>query len=190
MWKEGPNMQKSNKFSIRKLKTGVASVAIATILLGMSPGYVSASELIDESSAGEESVITDVEQPVVQDELETVEIEQEPEITTEEQTKLEAIPFETEYVDNTEWLKEKTVVLQTGIEGERTIIEEVTFSDGEEVSREVLSSEVTKAPQNEKIERGTLEYTVISETVKNYSAIVRQPWSINSKPWGVFGLSF
>ena len=178
-------MQKNNKYSIRKLKTGVASVAVAAILMGFSPQAVSAEEVVGESIPVEE-VVPESEEAVVETLEESVE-ELEATITTEEQVTHEPVAFETEYIENADWLRGKEVVVQEGITGERTIIEEVTFSDGEEISREIISNEITTKSQPKRIERGTLEYVVLSETAKNYSAVVRQPWSINTLPWGVYG---
>ncbi len=69
----------------------------------------------------------------------------------------ESIPFETEYVNDNKLLKGKEKVRTEGKEGEMVYTASVTYLNGVEVSRQVVSCEATKAPVNKVIAKGTLE---------------------------------
>lgn len=77
--------------------------------------------------------------------------------TTVTETYTEAIAYETEYVSEKMLLKGDEKVVTRGIEGELTHTASVTYFNGQEVSRELLSSEQTVAPVNQVIAQGTLE---------------------------------
>ncbi|AEA01894.1 SCP-like protein [Aerococcus sp. Group 1] len=81
----------------------------------------------------------------------------EPVITTKEESHTEAIPFETVRKENKNLEKGVEQVIQTGVNGEKTITEKVTFTDGKESNRELIREEVTKEPINQVVEYGTKE---------------------------------
>lgn len=77
--------------------------------------------------------------------------------TTEtiEETKTEVIEYETERVANPDLNVGVEIITQVGVNGERTIIEEVTLVNGEETDRRVISDEITTEAVNKIIEYGT-----------------------------------
>lgn len=76
--------------------------------------------------------------------------------TTVTETYTEAIAFETEYVDESLMLEGDEKVITEGIDGEVLCTANVTYLNGQEISRQVISSEQTVAPVNQVIARGTL----------------------------------
>ena len=88
-----------------------------------------------------------------------------------EETKTEPVSFETERQENSNLEQGAENVLQEGREGERTIVEEVTYVNDVETNRVVTSDEITIEPVNEVIEFGTQTTETIEETkteVVNY----------------------
>lgn len=88
-----------------------------------------------------------------------------------EETKTEPVSFETERQENSNLEQGTENVLQEGREGERTIVEEVTYVNDVETNRVVTSDEITIEPVNEVIEFGTQTTETIKETkteVVNY----------------------
>lgn len=81
-----------------------------------------------------------------------------------EETKTEPVSFETERQENSSLEQGTENVLQEGREGERTIVEEVTYVNDVETNRVVKSSEITIEPINEIIEFGTQVTETIEET--------------------------
>lgn len=81
-----------------------------------------------------------------------------------EETKTEPVSFETERQENSNLEQGTENVLQEGREGERTIVEEVTYVNDVETNRVVKSSEITIEPINEIIEFGTQVTETIEET--------------------------
>lgn len=77
------------------------------------------------------------------------------EIKTE--TKLEEVPFETEFIQNDALLVGDSKTITAGVVGEQNVTYEVTFVKGKEVSRKSLSNEVLKAPVKQVIEVGSKE---------------------------------
>ena len=77
--------------------------------------------------------------------------------TTEtiEETKTEVVNYEVERVANPTVNVGVENITQEGVNGERTIIEEVTLVNGEEADRRVLSNEITTEAVNKIIEYGT-----------------------------------
>ena len=73
------------------------------------------------------------------------------------ETFSESIPFDTEYVSTNKMLKGEEKVVTKGVEGVMEHTATVTYFNGQEVSREVLSSELTVAPVNQVIKQGTFE---------------------------------
>ena len=69
----------------------------------------------------------------------------------------EEIPYQTEYVEEKLMLKGDEEVRTEGVNGQLTHTVSVTYFNGKEVSREVVSSKETIAPVNEVIAQGTFE---------------------------------
>ncbi|HVS58718.1 MAG TPA: DUF3761 domain-containing protein [Candidatus Saccharimonadales bacterium] len=70
-------------------------------------------------------------------------------------TETKAIPFTTTTVDDTT-LNQGTTVTQTkGVDGVETITYKVTYTNGQETDRSIVSDEVTTQPVNEVIAQGT-----------------------------------
>ena len=76
-------------------------------------------------------------------------------VVVEEQTYTTAIPFETVYVDDDNMEKKATKVRTQGVEGEMLCTAQVTYINGQETSREVLSEEVTKEAVDKVVAVGT-----------------------------------
>ena len=94
-------------------------------------------------------------------------------ITTEEDTTEELIPFKTiEKKDPTLPLG-TTKVSQKGVEGIKTIITEITYKNGQEDSRKIISEKITKAPIDEIILIGTKE-DPIEDDVITYDEIKKE----------------
>ena len=86
--------------------------------------------------------------------------------TVVEETKVEPVGYETQYVDDPELLEGTTNVRTPGQAGERTIVYEVTRDAiGKELSRVEKSNTITKAPVTEVIARGTKPKTTVTEEV-------------------------
>ena len=85
-----------------------------------------------------------------------VEVSEEPEVIVSEETKVEPVGYETQYVDDPNMASGTTAIKTAGQAGERTILYEVTRdAEGKELSRVEKSNTVTKAPVMEVITRGT-----------------------------------
>ncbi len=78
-------------------------------------------------------------------------------MVTVTETYTESIPYGTVYKDNSKMLKGKEKRVSDGVEGEMLYTTEVTYLNGVEIGRHVVSSEQTKAPVDEVVSRGTLE---------------------------------
>ena len=76
-------------------------------------------------------------------------------ITKEQETRTEEVPFETEYQQSSDLYKGEEKVTQEGTAGVRTIVEEITYKNGEETVRTQISNEITTAPVNRVIVQGT-----------------------------------
>src|SRR5690625_2741274 len=79
-------------------------------------------------------------------------------------THMQEILLETEYVNNPDLLVGTEEVSQVGVNGVRTIVEEVTTVGGEETAREVISDEITTAPVNQVVQVGTKAITEETRT--------------------------
>jgi len=74
---------------------------------------------------------------------------------TKQETKVEAVSFETtERRDGTLPKGEKRVA-NVGVDGERTITYDVTYQEGKEISRKEVKSEITKQPTTKIVKVGT-----------------------------------
>ncbi len=83
------------------------------------------------------------------DTIELIAIQEKEEYTTE------SVPFETEYVEDNTLPEGETKLQSAGVEGLKTIVHKVTLRDGIEIGREVVSEDITEAPQNKVILKGT-----------------------------------
>lgn len=75
----------------------------------------------------------------------------------EKETYKEAIPFEIKYVDSAYLFKGDTKVLSAGENGSADVVAKVTYVNGEEIRRDVLSYAKKVAPVTETQARGTKE---------------------------------
>ena len=78
-----------------------------------------------------------------------------PVVTTETVTETEAMPFETVRRDDASMDLGKEAVTTKGVDGLKTLTYEVTFTDGVETSRRLVSEEVTTEPVDEVTSVGT-----------------------------------
>ena len=77
--------------------------------------------------------------------------------TTTTEFVYEEVPFETEYVQTNKMVKGDEKVVTEGQNGELKHTTQITYFNGEEVSREVIATEETVAPVNKVIKQGTFE---------------------------------
>jgi len=82
-----------------------------------------------------------------------------------EEQKTEEIPYEIKEIEDPTIDKGEKVIGQAGVAGEKTITYEVTYVNGEEVDREVVSEVVTVEPVDEIIRVGT-KVTEVKEEQK------------------------
>ncbi len=83
------------------------------------------------------------------DRIEVVSVDEQYDIQTE------SVPFETEYDEDDTLPEGETKVKTEGVEGVKTLTYKVIAKDGAEVSRELVSEDITDAPQNKVILKGT-----------------------------------
>lgn len=69
----------------------------------------------------------------------------------------EEIDYGTDYTDNNKEMDGYTSTISLGIKGEREIVADVTYVDGEKVNETVIERIVTKEPVNARVMRGTLK---------------------------------
>jgi len=93
--------------------------------------------------------------------------------TTETVTETEPIEFGSEVIETDQLAAGEERVVQEGQEGIRTNTFEVTYENGEEVSRQEVGSEVTQAPVNQVTEVGTAEEPAQSASVNNVEYTVQ-----------------
>ena len=72
-----------------------------------------------------------------------------PKVTEEEITIEKEIDFDIVRRDDSELNKGKTEVVQTGEKGTKKLVYKVVYEDGEEISRELVSEEITKEAKDE-----------------------------------------
>ena len=75
--------------------------------------------------------------------------------TVVEKRTQDTIDFETEYQDDADMVTTQKKVIQEGEKGTREVVAEITYVNGIEVSRNVLSETVTKQPVKQIVARGT-----------------------------------
>ena len=86
-----------------------------------------------------------------------------------EEIETQSVPYETEYIEDNTLPAGETSVKTEGVEGVKTIVHRVTLRDGVEIGREVISEDITEAPQNRVIVKGT-KSTPVGKTVATASA--------------------
>ncbi len=79
------------------------------------------------------------------------------------------IPFETEYVDSSKLYKGTQQIITDGAKGKKSVTAEVSYVDGVEIGRTVLSSTVVKEPVTKQIAKGTKSMPVASGYVGSRS---------------------
>lgn len=72
--------------------------------------------------------------------------------------KNEVIPFQVKVVNSDTLQKGKEKIVQDGVNGEKTVVQEITFVSDKEVSRNTKSEKITKKPVEKIIMRGTADY--------------------------------
>lgn len=77
--------------------------------------------------------------------------------TVFEVTSKKEIPFETEKIENDEEYKNYKKVIAKGVNGEKEVVEAVSYVDGKEVSRTTIKETVLSEPKTQKVEVGTLQ---------------------------------
>lgn len=87
------------------------------------------------------------------DTIRLVEVKNDKDVTTQ------AVAFETEYVEDDDLPEGETAVISEGSEGVKEITSAVVYKDNEEVSREIISEDITLAPKNRIIAKGTAKPT-------------------------------
>ena len=67
----------------------------------------------------------------------------------------EKIDYTTQYVNRSDWYVTKSQVKVKGQEGSQDVVAEITYTDGVEQGRKIVSRTVTKEPVTKVVERGT-----------------------------------
>ncbi len=75
--------------------------------------------------------------------------------TVEESMREERIPFSTTYTNNSNMFIGQSRVTTSGVDGRKEVTYRITRENGEEISREALSTKVVKEPVTQVVERGT-----------------------------------
>ena len=92
-----------------------------------------------------------------------------PTITTKQLTETQGIPFTTQTEDDDSLPNGQTTVVQTGQNGVSTLVYEVTYTDGKETSRKLLSQTTTTPVVAEIVHKGT--HVNVSVTTNDPSAV-------------------
>lgn len=87
-----------------------------------------------------------------------------PDVVIESETREEVVPYTTEIIEDDELPEGEKIVEVEGVDGVRTIVENVTYTDGEETDREVVSDEITTEPVIEIVRVGTLSADDVEES--------------------------
>lgn len=88
-------------------------------------------------------------------------------------TETEPIPYETIRQNDNSLAQGTTRTATTGIAGEKTLTYEVTYTDGLETARTLISEQITRQPTTEIILVGTFVPTPFSVTVTSVTSPVR-----------------
>jgi len=135
----------AEKIEHKGLKYGFeTAIILLTLVIGVpwaaavySPGDTRKPEVLGEQTA----------QPTAETSKTNTEVK--------EESKMEIISFETENQDDPTLAKGRTKVKQEGQDGEKQLKYKVTYVDGKETSRELISETVTKEPVKKIILAGT-----------------------------------
>lgn len=98
-------------------------------------------------------------------------------IEVKEVKATEEIPFATTTVNSADLKKGEQKVTVAGVKGSKEVTKKVTYSDGKEISSEVASETVTKAPVNEVVTVGTATVSTSASKIVPTAS----PSSIGSK---------
>lgn len=89
---------------------------------------------------------------------------------TKVEKKTEAIPHDTKTVEDSSLEYGKTKVRTTGVDGVKTYTYNVTYENGKETKRELVSTEITKEAVDEVIAKGTkIKWTCVDVTSYDYN---------------------
>lgn len=77
-----------------------------------------------------------------------------PVVTTKNITETEAVPFQTEEQNNSELANGQRQVTQEGVNGLRTNMYKIIYTDGVQTNKQLLTSTITKRPVNKIIDVG------------------------------------
>lgn len=111
------------------------------------------------------------------------------EVTHDEEIQKESVPHEVEYVEDSDLPEGETAVLSEGQDGVKEIKNKVTYRNGEEVSREVISEDVTVEPENRVIAKGTAKPTPVPAK-KSASKTSSSAVSVNDTAGTVNGMKY
>ena len=91
--------------------------------------------------------------------------------TYDEYTVTETIPYTIKYIETDQLEVGEEVCAQDGMDGEKQTTYRITYTDGQETKREVVSETITKEPVNDTCYRGTFvptyEYEFVDTTFDN-----------------------
>jgi hypothetical protein len=92
-------------------------------------------------------------------------------VETKQEATTESIPFDTQTIDDTSLNKGVTQVAQDGHDGVKTLTYTVTYTNGEETGRDLVSTDVTTQPISKIVHNGT-HVAQASNCNPNYSGCV------------------
>ncbi len=129
-------------------------------------------ELLDEQNItlGDEDELTPDSSTAIENGLK-IEVKY---VSKRQETEEQSIDYETVYEDSEDLYEGETEVKQEGENGTRTITYEITYVDGEEDTRTVVSDEVTKEAVDEIILVGKKQKTTTTTTTTTTSAPATQ----------------
>ncbi|MBQ8605377.1 MAG: peptidoglycan DD-metalloendopeptidase family protein [Clostridia bacterium] len=85
----------------------------------------------------------------------------------------EDIAYETKKIEDSSMYKTKTKVKKAGVKGEKAITAEVTYVDGVQVSKKILSEEVTREPVTQELYVGTKALPVTTSPLAGTGTFIR-----------------
>lgn len=145
------NFSEQAKFTVAKsFKKGdtIDIVGKAVWKNGTSEYYMTAYSFGDAAKTGKPTATTGINKV-------DLELVKAPVVTTKTETKTEVVAFSTTKVTDATLPKNEQKVTQKGVNGVRTIVYTVTYTDGKETARAVKSDSVTTAPVAEVIAVGS-----------------------------------
>lgn len=141
------------KLNSRKMAVAATATAGAVLLVA---GSVSAASLAPRPEVVEPAVATGTESPTPQaTSTRTSTPSPTPTPVITEEIVVEAVPFQTATTEDGGLEKGKSYIATSGVAGERTLRYAVTTLNGVEISRELISDEVTREPVTEVTAIGT-----------------------------------